>query len=88
MAPGVENVLGDEARRRKGSMLDCFETQRRMLGHFPVDVERLRRAPQYDFRQPPHAGTLWYERFDWGMTGERFRALAGEAMRRSGRVRA
>jgi LmbE family N-acetylglucosaminyl deacetylase len=65
---------------RKRRMLACFGTQQETLRQFPVDVERFRIAPAYDFRQPPHAGTLHYERYAWGMTGARFRRLASEAM--------
>lgn len=46
---------------------------------FPIDVERFREAPEYDFTQPPHEGRLHYEYFDWGMTGDRWRSLASEA---------
>ena len=44
------------------------------------EVEPLRIAPDYRFRHPPHVGTLFYENFPWGMTGERFRSLAGCAL--------
>src|SRR3546814_11582659 len=60
----------------KQRMLDCFVTQRRTLSFFPVDVERFRRAPVYDFTQTPHAGTLYSEFFDRGMTAARWRDLA------------
>jgi hypothetical protein len=50
-----------------------------MLRRFPVDEERFRAAPVYDFSQPPHAGKLLYEHFNWGMTGERWRSLAAGA---------
>ncbi len=66
----------------KRRMLECFATQRKTLAGFPVELERLRLAPRYDFTQPPHAGTLYYERFDWGMTGARWRTLAREALER------
>jgi LmbE family N-acetylglucosaminyl deacetylase len=76
----VEVPLDAAARRLKRAMFDCFATQRRVLGNFSIDVERFRKAPEYDFTLPPHAGTLYYERFEWGMTGERFRALAREVL--------
>jgi hypothetical protein len=60
-------------------MLDCYASQRRVLQAFPVTVERHRPAPRIDFRRPPHPGRLWYECFAWGMTGERWRALAARA---------
>ena len=72
--------LDPEARERKSRMFACFVSQQEVLRHFSVDEERFRRAPAYDFTRAPHAGTLYYETFDWGMTGERWRRLAEEAM--------
>jgi hypothetical protein len=40
-----------------------------------------RPAPDYDFSQPPHSGKLYYEHFDWGMSGERWRLFAAGARR-------
>jgi LmbE family N-acetylglucosaminyl deacetylase len=74
-------TLHADARARKRSMLACFESQRDMLRNFPVECEKLRPAPEYEFTVPPHEGTLFYENYDWGMTGERWRALAAEALR-------
>jgi LmbE family N-acetylglucosaminyl deacetylase len=72
--------LGMPDRERKRRMLDAHATQWRTLRVFPPGDERFRRAPDYDFTQPPHEGTLHYERFDWGMTGPRWRELAAEAL--------
>jgi LmbE family N-acetylglucosaminyl deacetylase len=72
-------LLTAAEERHKQLMLDCFVTQREVLAAFKTDVERLRLAPQYDFSQPPHPGTLYYEQYSWGMDGERFRELAREA---------
>jgi LmbE family N-acetylglucosaminyl deacetylase len=82
--PGETVALNAEARQRKQGMIECFASQLHMLRHFPIDVERFRAAPAYDFTQAPHAGTLYYENFPWGMNGERFRRLAEEAMRALG----
>jgi LmbE family N-acetylglucosaminyl deacetylase len=73
-------ALGAEARRRKRAMIESFVTQREVLQAFPLDHERFRPAPAYDFTAPPHPGELYYERFDWGMTGARWRKLAHEAL--------
>jgi len=74
--PEYEQRLSDSERQLKQSMFDCFPTQKEMLARFPIAMERFRRAPDYDFSQPPHEGRLYYENFDWGMTGSRWRALA------------
>jgi N-acetylglucosamine malate deacetylase 2 len=82
-APGREPTtleLSDEQRAFKRRLYECHRTQWRVLGSFPVAVERFRLAPAYDFTAPPHAGRLNYERFEWGMTGDRWRDLAAAAL--------
>lgn len=74
--------LEDQAFKRR--LIARFTTQAETLRGFPVDVERYRPAPHYDFRRPPHDGPLHYELYPWGMTGERFRALADAALRELG----
>jgi LmbE family N-acetylglucosaminyl deacetylase len=81
---GVEAVpLELTARQRhfKRRLMNCFTSQRSTLAYFPIAMECFRPAPRYDFTRPPHAGALFYEGFDWGMRGERFRDLAGAALR-------
>ena len=53
----------------------------RGLGDGPVEWERYRLAPRYDFTRPPHEGPLRYEAADLGMTGRRWRHLARESLR-------
>ena len=73
--------LSFDQRMLKRRMLDCFVTQQQMLLAFnKLDAERFRPAPDYDFTAPPHAGKLNYENFNWGMTGQRWRQLAAEAL--------
>ena len=79
----VVAVTADE-RARKRAMLDAFATQAATLARFPVGDEAFRPAPARDFSAPPHAGTLLYERFPWGMDGPRWRRLAAEARRQLG----
>ncbi len=69
-------ALGFAERGTRRRMLDCFVTQRATLAAFSADQEAFRPAPAYDFTQPPHIGTLYYEHFDWGMTGPAWRILA------------
>jgi LmbE family N-acetylglucosaminyl deacetylase len=73
-------VLNDAERELKRKLVECFVTQRRMLAQFPLEVEMYRPAPRYDFTAPPHPGRLWYEWFDWGITGERWREEATAAL--------
>jgi N-acetylglucosamine malate deacetylase 2 len=78
--PGEAVQLTNIERRRKQQMIECFATQLEMLRRFPIDVERFRAAPVYTFTEPPHPGKPFYENFDWGITGERWRFLAAEAL--------
>ncbi|WP_376092699.1 PIG-L deacetylase family protein [Roseomonas sp. CCTCC AB2023176] len=72
--------LDAAARARKWRMMEAFTTQRETLKYFPVrDSEPLRRSPRTDFTAPPHEGRLFYEGFDWGMTGREFRDRAAAA---------
>jgi N-acetylglucosamine malate deacetylase 2 len=72
--------LTPEQQAHKRALLACFATQAQTLQLFPLDVERFRPAPPYDFLQPPHAGELFYERHALGMTGAQFRAHARAAL--------
>jgi N-acetylglucosamine malate deacetylase 2 len=83
--PPSTTILSEFERDRKRRMMECFETQREMLSLFPIEVERYRPAPPYDFREPPHHGRLHYENYPWGMDGARWRALAAEALNTLGR---
>lgn len=77
----VDVPLDAEAGARKRRMLEAFATQRETLRYFPVrDGEPLRPAARTDFALPPHPGRLFYEGFDWGMTGATFRERAADAL--------
>ena len=77
--PQIVWEFDSAARARKRSIAECFTTQRETLSLFRFERECFRPAPRYDFRQPPHAGQLYYEQYGWGgMTGEKFRARAAE----------
>ena len=81
--PGLEVatlVLDPAERSAQAALVACFTTQQQVLADFPIEVERFRPAPAYDFTRPPHAGRLFYENFDWGVDGARWRSLAHEAL--------
>jgi hypothetical protein len=65
-----------ELKRR---LIACHRSQHGVLQHVPIDTERFRVAPRYDFKSPPHAGKLLYEHFPWGVTGTEWRNLARQA---------
>ncbi len=83
-APPVVHRLSPSERERKAERLRCFRTQAETLAQFGLEDEQFRLAPAYDFEAAPHPGALFYERFAWGMTGARFRELAGAARRELG----
>lgn len=70
--------LTPEQQQMKQRWLASFATQP-ALAQVPVDVERFRWAPAYDFRLPPHLGPLGYELSACGMTGSKWRELARRA---------
>lgn len=84
----VTSCLSPEQRELKREMFAAYRSQRAVLSMFPIDVERFRRAPAYNFTTPPHVGKLYYENFDRGIDGERWRAQAGEALKSLGLARA
>lgn len=89
--PGTPELalrLSDEEAARKRAMLACFASQKGTLAPFGAEIERFRPAPAYDFRRPPHAGTLHYERLGFSRDGARFRELAAKALARLGLDRA
>ncbi|HEY0549088.1 MAG TPA: PIG-L family deacetylase [Verrucomicrobiae bacterium] len=68
--------LSPGEREFKERLFACFPSQQEVLRWFRTDVEAFRVAPSYNFSAPPHAGMLFYEQFQIGMTGEAWRAAA------------
>jgi hypothetical protein len=77
-------VLSPEERELKRAMIACHASQRAVLALFPSRLERFRAAPNYDFSRPPHMGQLYYDGFDWGISGSEWRAGARLAADRLG----
>jgi N-acetylglucosamine malate deacetylase 2 len=82
----VTAILAPEERRFKEQLFACYRSQARVLQSFQLELERFRVAPYYDFTQPPHCGRLYYENYDWGITGEGWRKLATECFGELGLV--
>ncbi len=78
--PALLVQLSPEGCALKKRMVARFATQQEVLSPFCLDAERFRPAPERDFRLPPHAGPLHYERFPWGWTGLRWREQAAQAL--------
>ncbi len=67
-------------RERKARAFDAHTSQRWILDNFPPDREALRRAPAYDFAQPPPPGEALYDRYGWPLTSAAWRARAATAL--------
>jgi N-acetylglucosamine malate deacetylase 2 len=78
--PEMRFELSQSDQERKRKMMDAHASQRLVLENFPIDQERLRIAPEYNFSEPPHEGKLWYECMSWPMTGSQWRELATAAI--------
>ena len=76
----VAAALEDAERDRKRRMLESFTSQQGTLAQFQLEAEYFRLAPRYRFTRPPHRGRLFYEHFNWGFTGEEWRAAAAQAL--------
>jgi N-acetylglucosamine malate deacetylase 2 len=72
-----------QERRLKRNAFGIYQSQREVLKYFPINWERFREAPAYNVRYPPHPGKLFYEGFDWKVTGARWRELAQEVLSES-----
>ena len=79
-APIVTVPLSAVEQQRKRRMLERFRTQQETLAQFSVAVERFRQAPDYDFTRLPNGGDLYYERFPWGLDGQRWLGLVRTAL--------
>jgi LmbE family N-acetylglucosaminyl deacetylase len=84
--PGYpERVVALEApqRERKHAALAELLTHA-VTDSYPVDIERLRRAPSYDFTRPPPPQDVLYERQGSGMTGPLWREQVRDALQTLG----
>jgi len=57
--------LTDEEQATKRHLLSLYRSERRNLGHIKVARESFRLQAPYDWSKPPHAGVLFYQRFQW-----------------------
>lgn len=72
--------LSEPEKDRKRRMIAAHASQASVLEPFPIDVERFRPAPAYDFTELPNGGRLLYAQREWGMTGERWQELVRAAL--------
>lgn len=84
--PGEERTaeaayqLSGGERLQKAALLACFATQQQTLRGFPLDFERFRVTPHYDFGKLPNSGSVLYDHFPWGINSTQFCAMARQAL--------
>ncbi|HML11132.1 MAG TPA: PIG-L family deacetylase [Stellaceae bacterium] len=61
----VELRLSREETALKRRALTLYRSERGNLAHIRVEEEAYRPLPRHDYSAPPHAGTLFRERFQW-----------------------
>jgi len=61
----IELKLTDIERRHKQELLAMYASERGNLNYLQTAREVFRPLADYDYAQPPHAGTLFYRRFAW-----------------------
>lgn len=66
---GFEFEILREELVRKMNMFTAYDSQLDVLREFLPYLERFRPMHPYDFSQPPHAGELNYEAWQWPMKG-------------------
>ncbi|GGH32621.1 hypothetical protein GCM10007036_44650 [Alsobacter metallidurans] len=80
----VQLVLDPEDVSRKARMIAAYATQHETLAQFPLQAERFRNAPDYDFGAPPNGGHILYERHSWGLDGPQWLAKVAAARQELG----
>jgi hypothetical protein len=77
-----EQVIPLEAQElaRKRAAIAQFVTQLPVIASFPLDIERLRPAPEYNFTRPPPPRSVLYDQFGWHMHSALWREEARRAL--------
>jgi LmbE family N-acetylglucosaminyl deacetylase len=65
---------------RKRAAIERYVSQYPVIGAFPIEIERLRLAPNYDFSLPPPPRAVLYDRFGWRMHSALWRHEARRAL--------
>ncbi len=65
----VTLALSGSEIQEKRAMWSRYRSQCAVLGEFEVEREVYRPAPSYEWRRPPHRGTLNYEAWHWQVRG-------------------
>lgn len=79
-SPEYTALLDERERHDKAHALACFRTQREVLSAFPLDRERYRAAPAYDFSQPAPPRDAFYDTLGWPINAARWRRCAADML--------
>jgi LmbE family N-acetylglucosaminyl deacetylase len=61
----LQLTLSSEERQAKTNALNMYASERRNLNYVRTEQEMFRPLAEYDYKQQPHAGTLFYRRYAW-----------------------
>jgi LmbE family N-acetylglucosaminyl deacetylase len=61
---GEIRLTSEEAAWKRG-LLALYASERGNLRHIRLEQEAMRPLPRHDYARPPHAGRLFYQRFQW-----------------------
>jgi LmbE family N-acetylglucosaminyl deacetylase len=67
-------------RHLKRAALACYTSQQYVIQQFPVDTERYRLAPAYDYTQPPSASVMYEQWWGHWMDARRWCRVAAPAL--------
>jgi LmbE family N-acetylglucosaminyl deacetylase len=64
---GTEHILQltQDEKHMKRDALRSYKSEANNLNYVDIQREACRPLADYDYSQPPHPGTLWYNRFQW-----------------------
>jgi LmbE family N-acetylglucosaminyl deacetylase len=77
--PELAVWLTEEQRALKARMFAAHATQLALVSEFPVEVERFRVAPDYDFAKLPAVDAFLYELENWRVTRATWLSLVEQA---------
>lgn len=79
-SPECIALLDEQERHAKARALACFRTQQEVLSAFPLDRERYRAAPAYDFSQPAPPRDAFYDSLGWRINAAQWRQCAADML--------
>jgi LmbE family N-acetylglucosaminyl deacetylase len=81
-AGAVSLLLEEDDRARKAELYGCFDSQKDLLATFPLEVERFRPAPRYDFNEMPQVAEILYDQYELGTTSSQWLELSRAAAKK------